>query len=92
MEVLQTAFNSLVSPITWIPGIGAAALLTRLRWYWRALAAAAGTFVVGLGFAVFLTPGDPGNLVRLAGTTIAGGLWAMLAVFVIWGTQPGRRD
>jgi hypothetical protein len=92
MDVVNIAFNALVSPTTWIPGIGAAVFLTRMSWYWRAAVAAAATAVVGLGFALFLTPTDPGNWPRLAGATLAGGLWAVIATFVVWGTQPGTRE
>jgi len=92
MDVVNIAFNALVSPTTWIPGIGAAVFLTRLPWYWRAAAAAAVTFVVGLCFALFLTPGDPGNWPRLAGATLAGAIWAVVSVIVVWGTQPGTRE
>jgi hypothetical protein len=92
MDVLIIAFNALVSPTTWIPGIGAGVLLARLPWFWRASLAAGVTFIVGLGFALFLTPGDPGNWPRVVGATIAGGLWTVVAMFVVFGTQPGTRE
>lgn len=92
MDAIGYLVNGLISPITWVPAFAVALLLRRQPWYIRLVAAACATLVVGIAFALFISPGDPGNLAVLIGSVLAAMLWSGVASMVIFGNWRNRPD
>jgi uncharacterized BrkB/YihY/UPF0761 family membrane protein len=92
VDAIGYLVNGLISPITWIPAFAVAVWLRRQPWYIRILVAACATLVIAVGFALVLTPGDPGNWPTLIGSLLAAAAWSGIGSLVIWGGQRNLGD
>lgn len=92
MDAIGYLVNGLISPITWVPAFAVALGLRAQSWYIRIVAAACATLVLGIGFALFVIPGDPGNLWVLVGSVLAAMIWSAVASLVIFGNWSNSRD
>lgn len=92
MDAVGYLVNGLISPITWVPAFAVALGLRAQPWYIRIVAAACATLVVGLGFALFVTPGNPGNLWVLVCSVLAAMIWSAVASLVVFGNWSNSRD
>ena len=92
MEFTALVINGLISPVTWIPAFAMVLILRKHPWYIRTTGAGLVTGVIGIGLALLLTPGDPNNLLTLAGWVIASAIWASIGSFVIFGARITPND